>query len=838
MIIIASSICRHWSTSHRHMLQLSLQDIDTACRHISHRLRPGNPANDTAFGGLHFVATGDFAQHDPVKAKVLYHGAADPIYVPIQTSAPTKMEQSSSSARATAAPTTRVTPREVLGRQLWMQFDQCIVLKQQHRFDLSNPDGKELYDIVRQITTGKSLDGQPLTLEQVGTIADAINARAVSPQNMPSFLQLKPKALVLRHINRPPLTRTLVSHHASVNKTRALVWRARDSVAAGGKKAGKELSPQLMSMLESSSVHPDKLPAVMYFYPGIPYRFVSNEFPLLGWVNNAKCIGHSIILHEDEPDDPLTGDFRVLHYPPIAIMVSIVGRDVTGMFDAPVPANCIPVFPKHSATFVVDWSKTSMPLKVYKDKNDLATANKFSVRRTSFPVEPALTFTDFFAQGQSFKGAPHLLHLNIGKTEAYKKANILVPVSRPANLSDLKLANPLWPAGDTSERARVVKKMANALKPDRHYEAEMERLQHLHHRTWSAFHHGPHQSSTSSTIPHAPPASQPQSRQSLLPSQPQCKLPHLSNTTDHLSTPPRPPPRRLAEPPPPPAKRPKKHSHTPPAPVQLQSPARPDPIPTEPDFIITGTTQGQDEATLDRAVQLKLDVLGRAQCGFNDTEGLGDCGPLSILQSLNLQTHQLMHTQCPFSTTLQSCQAQAVQGGAELRLAICAAIRDHADLQHIASIIFPDQPWQDLAAGLGTCVALHRRRRLNQSSNGIWLNALGLRACARHLNRDILVLGGPTGDISLFPREPGPHIDDFGDVYNTDKEPCIDCTMQGFYPASAFEADTIVIRNDRSHFWCTRPLVPRGDSLPSFLQERHAAALDAHIHVRYIQSQI
>ena len=156
-----------------------------------------------------------------------------------------------------------------------------------------------------------------------------------------------------------------------------------------------------------------------------------------------------------------------------------------------------------------------------------------------------------------------------------------------------------------------------------------------------------------------------------------------------------------------------------------------------------------------------------------------------------------MHAQCPFSGTIRSSQAQADQGCAELRSVICAAIRDHADVQHIANIIFPDQPSQDLI-GLGTCVALYRRRRLNQSSNGIWLTSLGLRACARYLNRDILVLGGPTGDISLFPREQGPHIDDWGDVYNTNKDPCIDRTRQGFYPASAFETDTIVIR---SHFW-------------------------------------
>ena len=151
--------------------------------------------------------------------------------------------------------------------------------------------------------------------------------------------------------------------------------------------------------------------------------------------------------------------------------------------------------------------------------------------------------------------------------------------------------------------------------------------------------------------------------------------------------------------------------------------------------------------------QLKLDILGRPLCGFNETEGMGDCGPVSILQSLNLRTKPLMHAQCPFSGTIRSSQAQADQGCAELRSVICAAIRDHADVQHIANIIFPDQPSQDLI-GLGTCVALYRRRRLNQSSNGIWLNALGLRACARHLNRDILVLGGPTGDISLFPCEP------------------------------------------------------------------------------------
>lgn len=791
------------------------QDIDTACRRISHRLRPCNPANDTAFGGLHFVATGDFAQHDPVKAKVLYHGAADDSYIPILN--PTMQQASPSATAKHTGKTARamcpshVTSREVYGRQLWTQFDQCIVLKEQHRFDLSNPAGKKLYDIVQQLTTGKDLHGNLLTEAQVANIADVINACAVPPEDMPRFLQLKPKALVLRHVHRPLLTRTLVSHHASVNKTRAVVWRAQDCIVAGGSKTGKELSPALLSMLESSAVHPDKLPAIMYFYPSIPYRFVSNEFPLLGWVNNAECVGHSIILHENEPDDPLTGDFRVLHYPPKAIMVSIVGRNVADLFDDPVPANCIPVFPKHSTTFLVDWSKTSLPIKLYKDVKDLTTANKFSVRRTSFPLEPALTFTDFFAQGQSFKGDPHLLHLNIGKTEGYKKANILVPVSRPANLDDLKLANPLWPAGDRKERARVIKKIANALKPDRHYEAEMARLQDLHNRTWAAFH--------TTLQPPTPPQHTP-------------ATPTLRATPTPLpvSPPPRPAKRQRPTP---------EQSQPLPQQQNLVAVAAIDPS-ADPDCIITQEIKRRNALDPSSILQQRLAIIGRAQCGFSDTEALGDCGPLAILQSMLLQTQPLLHSNRPLQATVRVSQVQADRQCAELRSAISAAIHQHQDLQHIASVLFrnPNQTWERLAAELGTCVAEHRRRQHGQTGSGTWLNSLGLRACARHLQRDIIALGGPTGHITLYLHTPGPHFDDLGNVYNTHNDTCIDCTLQGFIPACAFEASTIVIRNDSNHFWCTRPLVPHNEDLQSALQLRHAQALDAGHDVRALHSQV
>lgn len=809
---------------------LNVQDIDTACRNIAARLRPGNPANDSPFGGLHFVATGDFAQHDPVQARVLYHGSANTEYMstPMHTAAVPGQAAAASSTAASTQRTTagresgnaRVGVKDVAGRNLWLLFDQCIILQNCHRFNLSDPSGRALYELVCQITTGKDLQGQPLTRDAVAAIADTINDCAVPPSDMPAFLQCKPKALVLRHIHRPPLTRTLVSHHASVDKTRVLVWRAKDSIVSAT-KSGKELSPAILSMLESSAVHPDKLPAVMYFYPGIPYRFVSNEFPLLGWVNNAECVGHSIILNSAEPPDPMTGDFHVLKYPPVAIMVSIVGRDITGLFQAPVPPNCIPIFPKFSQTFTVDWSKTSVQIKLYKDKNDLESANKFSVRRTSFPLETALTFTDFFAQGQSFKGAPHLLHLNIGQREAYKKANILVPVSRPANLSDLKLAHPLWPTGDGRERERIIDKFYKALQPSPDYEAEMKRLTALHTKTMTDF--DQHHNSTMDIIT---PTISPRLMDIVPPTA------VVAQRSASVATPT--PTSRTANP----AATPKAAQHIPATPQQqVQAPAAAASPATDPDYIITMETRRHDFPEASQLLQLRLSIIGRAQCGYGDTEGLGDCGPLSILQSLLLQAAPLMHSDGSLADIIKTSQEQADLQCAALRSAICTTIHQHQDLQRIATILFARQPWQRIASELGTCVAVHRRRRHHQSGSGTWMNSIGLRACARHLQRDIIVLAGPSGNLTLFPCSAGPHIDNLGDSYDTDKDTCIDCSLNGFIPASAFDARTIIIRNDSDHFWCTRPIVPRGEDLQMFLQQLHAEAMNAGHHVRYLQPQ-
>lgn len=189
-----------------------------ACRQASQENHPSRSDLHTSpFGGLHFVAFGDFAQHQPVKGRALFYGASKPDYV----SGCTYKQKNLIDA--------------VQGRQLWINFQHCIILKQQHRFG-SDPDGQALYDIVRKLTHNRNADGSLLTDGDIANLADTINDRAISTVDLPKFLQRGPKAVVLRHSIRPALTKILVSHHASKSGHRVCLWRASDRASNGNKR--------------------------------------------------------------------------------------------------------------------------------------------------------------------------------------------------------------------------------------------------------------------------------------------------------------------------------------------------------------------------------------------------------------------------------------------------------------------------------------------------------------------------------------------------------------------------------------------------------------------------
>lgn len=364
--------------------------------------------------------------------------------------------------------------KNIRGRALWVDFEHSIILKQQHRFG-NDADGQALYDIVYQLTHICRQDGTPLTDSDIANLADLLNSRAIDPAALPDFLRRRPKAVVLRHAVRPALTSLLVQHHAAAVNSRVICWRARDiGYNPDVKKSAIPLSAPILKILEQYSDN-DTPPAIQYFYPGIPYRFIGQAgYPAIGWFNNGSCIGQELVLDSREPPDSLSGDFWTLKYRPKAIIVRLPHRQLGKLCGPGITEDCVPVMETLSGGV-----KCKLPslTKLYKEPRDKTMDMFVHFKRLSFPLDTALAFTDYFAQGVSFRGEPHFLHLNLPPRQSFKRANLLVPVSRPAKLSDVVLLQPLWQAGDLKERDRVIEMISNALKRDPDLTAELDRLE-------------------------------------------------------------------------------------------------------------------------------------------------------------------------------------------------------------------------------------------------------------------------------------------------------------------------------------------------------------------------
>lgn len=395
----------------------------------------------------------------------------------------------------------------VYGRKLWTEFRECVILKEQHRFG-DDADGQALYDIVRKLTHTRNVDGSLLSDDDIASLADTLNNRAISPTDLPGFLKRAPKAVVLRHSIRPVLTKILVLHHAAKANSRVCLWRASDRASRGKKGkyhlvpldniircvyvsnlinyfyptgAGKPINSFVLQKIEKVADN-ETPPSIQYFFPGIPYRFLRNLHPVIGCFNNGSCIGDSLVLDDREPDDDMTGDFRVLKYQPKALIVRLPDRKLGKLCGDGITEDCIPLFPTNSK--VIDFT-LDCSMKLYADPRDTTTDKTIKFKRYAFPVDTAITYTDFFAQGVSFRGDPHFLHLGVSEKQGYRRANLLVPISRPAVLSDVVLLHPLWPRGDHTARLNIIRLFKKALTPDPDYESEMERLQQLHSNTVS-----------------------------------------------------------------------------------------------------------------------------------------------------------------------------------------------------------------------------------------------------------------------------------------------------------------------------------------------------------------
>jgi hypothetical protein len=189
----------------------------------------------------------------------------------------------------------------------------------------------------------------------------------------------------------------------------------------------------------------------------------------VGFFKNGECTGRSIVIHDDEPEDDRRGQFRVLRKPPLIVIVEIP-RDLGKLCGNTFPPNCIPVVPMMFSKIIKMKSACTML------QGDTTTGKVFTLGRMAHPLDCAIVFTDYFAQGQSFKGYPHFLHMGM-KQGSYKQGNLLVPFSRPATFSDIKLLQPLWDPINSGERASFVRQLRNAVTQKDEAIEERQRLE-------------------------------------------------------------------------------------------------------------------------------------------------------------------------------------------------------------------------------------------------------------------------------------------------------------------------------------------------------------------------
>ena len=142
----------------------------------------------------------------------------------------------------------------------------------------------------------------------------------------------------------------------------------------------------------------------------------------------------------------------------------------------------IPPLIYHTLSSIVQVQMQRGPIQLYKDRMEVGET--LTIERQGLVLGLGYTFTDFFAQGLSFKRAAFFIHLWI-QSGRLSAGNIRVPLTRPSSLDDLCLLAPLY--NNPKEKEAIVRKFINAFKPDPAYVAEMARLKVLHDATLTRF---------------------------------------------------------------------------------------------------------------------------------------------------------------------------------------------------------------------------------------------------------------------------------------------------------------------------------------------------------------
>ena len=183
----------------------------------------------------------------------------------------------------------------------------------------------------------------------------------------------------------------------------------------------------------------------------------------LGWASNNSCLLEEIILDERELDDPGSGDAWELQYPPVGLVVRpmyIDPREIGKVSDDLEPGTFV-VGRKH------ELEQLDIPTAMRAASGLPPQAPKtVKLRREGFKLVPGVAVTDYFSQGQTFRGHAVVLDLRIPPDGRVSLSGVYVMLSRATTLEDIYLLHPLWPAGDDAAKAAFIARAQQTLRFD------------------------------------------------------------------------------------------------------------------------------------------------------------------------------------------------------------------------------------------------------------------------------------------------------------------------------------------------------------------------------------